>query len=56
MVIQRKCEEPCGVSGFVGKMTDNVTCEVVGIKEALRLRVERVLEDGVNAAIPSLST
>ena len=51
MVIHRKCEEPCVLSGYVGRMTDNVTCEVIGIKEALRLIVERVREDGnINAA------
>ena len=41
VVFHRKDEEPQVVSGYVGRMTDNVSCEVRGIVEALKLIVER---------------
>ena len=41
VVFHRKDEEPQVASGYVGRMTDNVSCEVHGIVEALKLIVER---------------
>ena len=51
VVIHRKDEEPQVISGFVGRMTDNVTCEVEGIVQALNLIVDRSQTDrGIDAA------
>ena len=51
VIFHRKDEEPQVRSGFVGRMTDNVTCEVQGIVEALNLIVGRSETDrGVDAA------
>ena len=45
VVIHGKDEEPQVSSGFVGRMTDNVTCEVQAIVEALNLIVVRTQTD-----------
>ena len=51
VVIHRKDEEPFVCSGFVGRMTDNVTCEVQGIVEALKMIADRSRSDrSINAA------
>ena len=45
VVIHRKNEIPQVVSGSVGRMTDNVSCEVQAIIVALKLAVERCVSD-----------
>ena len=45
VVIHRKDEDPQVIPGFVGRMTDNVTCEVEGIVQALHLIVDRSQTD-----------
>ena len=45
VVIHKKGEDPEVFSGTVGRMTDNVTCEVKGIIEALRRGAEKCSED-----------